>query len=214
MICLLSWESYRQLLGKCFVLIYETESFINATPAVDSGRITIGGCDAMIHVISASTGKLIRQIEVGSYIAGSGALDGDHIYLGNYGDQFLCASVKTGQILWTYQDRKFPIFSSPALTPTRVLFGSRDKSLHCLDRKTGSDHWNFQTRGKVDSSPVICHNKVVFGSDDGRLYIVNLNDGELIWSYEIGRALQASPAVVDGWVVIGSEDGALYAFGP
>lgn len=192
---------------------YETESFVNGTAAVDSGRITVGGCDAKIYVISALDGQLLHQIDVENYIAGSGALDGNQVFLGNYGEQFLCADVKAGTVLWTWQESRFPIVSSPALTPTSVLFGSGDKHLHCLDRKTGSSRWSFQTRGKVDSSPVICHNKVVFGSNDGRLYMIRLNDGELIWSYEIGRALLASPAIVNGWVVIGSEDGALYAFG-
>lgn len=191
---------------------YETDNYINGTASIDSGQITFGGCDGILHVLSAHDGKLLRQIEIESYIAGSAALDGDRAYLGHYGNDFLCANTNTGEIVWKYHDRNFPIFASPALTENRVVFGSRDKRLHCLDRQTGLPVWTFKTRGKVDSSPVICHNKVIFGSDDGRLYMVSLTDGELIWSYEIGDALKASPAIVEGYVVIGSEDGVLYAF--
>jgi len=95
-----------------------------------------------------------------------------------------------------------------------VVFGGRDKRLHCLNKDTGKVFWTFPTRGKVDSSPAICGDKVVVGSDDGRLYVVSLSAGKELWSYEIGQPITSSPAVVDGMVVVGCEDGNVYCFGP
>ena len=95
----------------------------------------------------------------------------------------------------------------------RVLFGGRDKKLHCVNRADGKPIWSFATRGKVDSSPVVCGDKVVFGSDDGRLYLVSLADGKELWSHEIGQAIESSPAVADGKIVIGCDDGTVYCFG-
>jgi len=85
--------------------------------------------------------------------------------------------------------------------------------LHCLDRASGTQVWEFATRAKVDSSPVVCGDQVVFGSDDGRLYILGVASGKQTWSYEIGKGITASPAVAAGIIVIGSEDGSVYAFG-
>ena len=79
-----------------------------------------------------------------------------------------------------------------------MVFGGRDKQLHCVNRADGKGLWSFSTRGKVDSSPVICGDKVVVGSDDGRLYMVSLADGKELWTYEIGQPVGSSPAVVDG----------------
>ena len=118
-----------------------------------------------------------------------------------------------GKKLWSFHDKDFPYFSSPAVTEDRVVFGGRDKQLHCLGRKDGKAVWSFPTRGKVDSSPVIVGNQVVVGSDDGRLYVVNMNNGKLLWDYEIGQPLTGSPAIADGKIIIGSEDGVVYAFG-
>ena len=94
-----------------------------------------------------------------------------------------------------------------------MVFGGRDKQLHCAARRDGTPLWTVRTRRKVDGSPVICGDRVVFGSGDGRLYIVSLDDGKELWSYEIGPSLFSSPGVADGVIVIGSTDGRLYAFG-
>ena len=121
--------------------------------------------------------------------------------------------LKAGKQVWSFRDREFPYFSTPAVTKDRVIFGGRDKLLHCVNRETGDSIWSFSTRGKVDSSPVVCGDKVIVGSDDGRLYIVSQKEGKEIWSYEIGQAIESSPAAANGKIVIGSDDGNVYCFG-
>ena len=193
--------------------IFETGNYINGSPAIGDGMTAFGGCDALIHVLGLAKGEKIKEIEAGAYIAASGALVDGKLYVGHYENAFLCVNLKEGKIDWTYKDRAFPYFSSPAVTKDFVVVGSRDKRLHCIRRATGEGVWTFATRGKVDSSPVVAGDKVVVGSDDGRLYIVSLADGKEVWSYEIGQPVQSSPAVVDGYIVVGSEDGSVYCFG-
>ncbi|MGZ8939382.1 MAG: outer membrane protein assembly factor BamB family protein, partial [Limisphaerales bacterium] len=192
---------------------YETGNYINGTPAVADGKTVFGGCDAILHVISLKDGQKIKEVEAGAYIAGSGAFEANKFYVGHYENEFLCADLEQGKITWKFKDRAFPYFSSPALTKDRVVFGGRDKKLHCVNKSTGEEIWSFTTRGKVDSSPVVVGDKVVVGSEDGNLYMVNLADGVQLWNYEIGEAITSSPAVVNGMVVVGSEDGNVYAFG-
>jgi outer membrane protein assembly factor BamB len=192
---------------------YETGNYINGTPAVADGKTVFGGCDALLHVISLKDGQKIKEVDAGAYIAGSGAYEASKFYVGHYENEFLCADLDAGKINWKFKDRAFPYFSSPALTKDRVVFGGRDKKLHCVKKDSGEEIWSFNTRGKVDSSPVVVGDKVVVGSEDGNLYIVGLNDGQQIWSYEIGQPITSSPAVVNGIVVVGSEDGNVYAFG-
>src|SRR5207245_8616992 len=132
---------------------------------------------------------------------------------GHYANEFLCIEIGEEKRVSTIKDRAFPYISSPAVTEDRVLFGGRDKRLHCVKRDTGESVWTFATQGKVDSSPVVVGDKVVVGSDDGRLYVVSLKDGNKLWSYEIGKPVGSSPAVLDGKIVIGSDDGSVYCFG-
>ena len=100
-------------------------------------------------------------------------------------------------VAWRYKERGFPYFSRQRVTDQRVIIGGRDKRVHCLDRATGKQLWEFQTGGKVDSSPIVCGDKIAFGCEDGRIYVVSMENGKELWSYEIGKPLTASPAVVN-----------------
>jgi len=195
---------------------YATENFINGTPAVLGGRVVFAGCDAKLHVLSAQDGTVLAEVELGSYVAASAALDGDRAYVGDYGGKLVAVDLRLQEILWEYSDEAdaAPFFSSPAVGDKRVVVGSRDGRLHCVRATDGSLAWTVATGGDIDSSPVICDGKVVFGSRDGRLRIVKLTDGAKIWSYDVGSPITSSPAVSGGTVVIGAEDGNVYAFSP
>lgn len=192
--------------------VFETGNYINGTPAVGGGLTAFGGCDAIVHVVDVVTGKKVKEIEAGAYIAASGALVDGHLYVGHYENEVLDVDLQSGVIGWKYRDRSFPYMSSPAVTTNRVIFGGRDKRLHCVDRATGKPIWVFATRGKVDSSPVVAGDDVIVGSDDGRIYRLGLADGLERWNYEVGQPVQSSAAVVAGHLLIGSEDGKLYCF--
>lgn len=195
--------------------IYETRSYIHSTPSVAGGQAWVGGCDAVLHGVSLTNGARLAEIPAGAFVAASVALADGRAYFGHYEGQFMSVDLARGKPVWTFQDRSFPYLSAAAVTSDRVLFGGRDKRLHCLYREDGRVAWQFATRGRVDSSPVVCGDKVVFGSDDGRLYVVSLANGRELWYYEIGQAFgSSSPAVAAGLVIIGNEDGSVYCFGP
>jgi outer membrane protein assembly factor BamB len=194
--------------------VYETANYVNGTPAVVGERIIFGGCDGVVHVVSAD-GRGLARVTVGEdcHIAGSVAVAGGSVYFGHYGNRFVRIDLDTGRTLWTYPDERYPFFSSPALGDDRVVFGCRDKRLHCAAVDDGRPLWQVETRRKVDGSPVICGDKVVFGSADGTLYLVRLSDGGIVWTYDIGQSIFSSPAVAGGTILIGANDGRLYAFG-
>lgn len=195
---------------------YQTANYVNGTPAVWSGRAVFGGCDAILHVVDLKDGTAMQQVELGQdcHVAGSVAIADGVAYFGHYGNAFVAVDLDTSEALWAHRHRTQPFFSAPAITEDRVVFGGRDKRVHCVDRKTGEEQWNFPTRRKVDASPVICGDKVVVGSGDGNVYVLSLESGELIWSFEVGRSVFSSPAVAEGRVVFGANDKRLYCLGP
>jgi eukaryotic-like serine/threonine-protein kinase len=192
----------------------ESNGYINGTPAVAGDKVIFGGCDEMVHVVSAIDGKSLQAVPAGAYVAGSPAVVGHRAYAGNFGGRLLCIDIDTGQVLWTYGKEENAFYSSPAVGPHHLVIGSQDRLVHCVDPDTGEGLWTFATQGNVDSSPVIVGDKVVVGSNDGRLYVLRLADGELLWSREIGPSIESSPAVAAGMIVVGANDGYVYAFGP
>jgi eukaryotic-like serine/threonine-protein kinase len=194
---------------------YETDYYINGAPATDGRHVVFGGCDEMLYIVSVADGTQKGAVWAGSYIAGSAALVDGRAYLGHYDSKLVCIDIAEQNIVWEYEDKETrgEYFSSPAIGKDRVIIGSRDYYLHCVERKTGRRIWKFQTRDEIDSSPVIAGDRVVACSTDGRVYILNLADGAEVWSYEVGSAILGSPAVTGGMIVVGAEDGRIYAFG-
>ena len=190
---------------------YETDGYVHATPAVDGGQLVFGGCDGSLHVVQAD-GKPVRKIPVGAYVAGSAAVDAGRAYVGHYGNRFVCVDLAAGKVVWEYEPGHSPVFSSPALAADRVVFGARDRKVHCLSRNEGKLLWGRATRGRVDSSPVIAGDRVVVGSDDGVLRVLALSDGRELWTHDLGAPIPGAAAVADGRVVVAGADGTVWCF--
>jgi outer membrane protein assembly factor BamB len=165
--------------------------------------------------IRIADGKEMVQITTGSYTGASPALAGDAAYFGTFDNVVLAFNLKTKKGLWQFENpaKQFPFYSSAAIVNGKVILGGRDKSVHCLDAKTGKELWNFVTRSRVESSPAIVDGRVYIGSNDGRFYVLDVASGAKVWEFNAGAPLSASPAVGEGRIVIGSQDGKLYCFG-
>ncbi|MCF6314141.1 MAG: PQQ-binding-like beta-propeller repeat protein [Verrucomicrobiales bacterium] len=195
---------------------YETDNYLVGTPSVVAGEqaaVIVGGCDGLLHVISAQSGKELRNFDVGAYIPNSAAVRDGIAYVSHFGGEVGAYDVTAGEEVWKVVDEKgVEFYASPAVTKDRVYVGGRDKALRCLDRVDGKELWRFSTRRAVDSSAVVCDSALYVGGMDGRLYAVDPKSGEELWSYELGAKFSASPAISRGVLVISGEDGVVYAF--
>lgn len=192
---------------------FEAQNYINGVPTIyDNKYVVFGGCDAMLYVVNLENGKSIRSIEVEAPIAASVAIADGVGYVGDMDRSVTAFNLENGEVVWNYQNKSFPYFSSPALSDVHVFIGGRDKGMHCIDRVSGKKVWRFSARGRIDSSPVITVDKVIFGAMDGKLYLVSLIEGKEIASYEIGEAISSTPAIVGYKIIVGCEDGNVYAF--
>lgn len=191
---------------------------VMGSPAIIENTTFVAGCDSVLHVIDITSGKEIKKIDLDGQVGATPALIGDFLYVGTMTNQVQAVNWKSAKVDWTYKavKRPQPFFASVAATKELVLGGSRDKSLHAIERKDGKIKWVFPTGGKVDSSPVIVGSRVYFGSADGKLYVVELATGKQVQALELGSGrggILASPAVSDHRLVIGTVDGVLYCLG-
>jgi outer membrane protein assembly factor BamB len=190
---------------------YETKDFINGTPAVIDGRlIAFGGCDQVIHILNLADGSLANKIDTDAQITNSVATIGTTVYSGNHANQLVAAEADAVKLTWIYQANEFPFFTSPAVDDRNVYIGSRDKSLHAIQRTDGTSAWTFKTGGRVESSPLAFDDGIVFGSSDGRLYAAHPSDGTELWRLDLGEDLTASPVYAQGRLIIAGGDGTLF----
>jgi outer membrane protein assembly factor BamB len=194
---------------------YEVGERVHATPAIADDCVLVAACDGNFHVVRLADGTLLRKVPLGSVSGSAAAVRGRRLFLGTYGEQVLAIDWQAGEVLWRFEDprRQFPFLSSAAIGGELVLVAGQDKRLRALAADTGQEHWQFATKGRVDSSPVVVGGRVFVGSADGNLYEVELATGKELWRFEAGGAISASPAVGEGCLVIGTEEGTLYCFG-
>jgi outer membrane protein assembly factor BamB len=142
-------------------------------------------------------------------------LAGDWAYFGTFDNQVLGMDLKGRKIGWRYEhpERKFPFYSSAAITDGRIILGGRDKMIHCLNAANGKAVWTFATGARVESSPAVAGGRVYFGSNDGKFYVLDAANGAKLWEFTAGAPLSASPSIAGGRIVIGSQDGRIYCFG-
>jgi outer membrane protein assembly factor BamB len=121
------------------------------------------------------------------------------------------------------------MWSSPAISGSRLYIGSSDGKMHCLNAATGDEIWNFNAGPfAVYSSPAIAYGMVFFGGPERQIFALPCDDpdssgtiepSEVIWNYTVGpsnpgpNAINcAGPAVKDGKVYIGTVDQYFYCF--
>jgi outer membrane protein assembly factor BamB len=205
---------------------YSIDNMIQCTPTVIDNRAFIAGCDGKLHIIAMNASPASAEhrpttslgtpvtVDIQDPTGATPAAHGAHVYFGTQGSRFLCVDWQQAKIEWSFEPkRKQPFQSSAAVSGGLVVVGGRDRLVHGLDAKTGSQRWSFPTRGRVDSSPVISGSRVFIGSSDGRLYGLDLLSGHKIWEYEAGGGFTSSPAVAGGRLVIANDDGDVYCFG-
>jgi outer membrane protein assembly factor BamB len=149
-----------------------------------------------------------------AYTGASPAIRDNAAFYGTFNNEVLSVSLTDHKVSWRYEhpERKFPFYSSAAVTDSRVIVGGRDKFVHGLSL-AGKGVWTFMTRARVESSPAVADGRVFVGSNDGRFYVLNAVNGAKLWEFNAGAPLSASPAIAKGKIVIGSQDGRLYCFG-
>lgn len=193
------------------IWIYKTDDYINGTPAVIDGRlVAFGGCDKVIHIINLADGKLVNEVVTDAQITNSVATIGTTIYCGNHANQLVAAEADGEKLAWIYQASDFPFFTAPAVDEENVYIGSRDKSLHAVNRATGQRAWTFKTGGRVESSPLAFDDAIVFGSSDGRLYAADPSNGAELWRLDLGEDLTAPPVYAQGRIIIAGGRGTLF----
>lgn len=121
--------------------------------------------------------------------------------------------------LWQFTT-KGPVFSSPCVTPDqqKLLCGSHDGHLYCLNCADGSLVWTFRTKGRVYSSPYVFDGSTVgrrgtlvgVASTDGTVYVLDGQDGHMLTSCTLPGELFSSPVVYESSVIVGCRNDSVY----
>ena len=205
-------------------------SKVYGTAMIADGIVYVGSENGIFRAMSLEDGKEIWQISTGDEVWFSSAAVNDSIIIGNHSGSFCCIS-KKGEILWkflagnctisnpliidkdnnevsSFTKRSFEKF--PRGENCKVIFGSGDGYVRCLDCDSGRLIWKTFTNWVGGSAPFYYDKKIFVGSYDGNVYAIDMS-GTIKWKFQTGNKIVSSPFASDDMVFAGSSDNNIYA---
>jgi outer membrane protein assembly factor BamB len=122
-----------------------------------------------------------------------------------------------GKEFWRF--RAGAIESSPLIVKNRIYFGSWDRNVYALNKKTGKQIWEFRTDNRIVAAPAYSGGTIFIGTNGGHLYALNAKTGRLQWraasNTRLGRReyFYATPTIAYGRVYAANTDGYVYSYG-
>ena len=121
-----------------------------------------------------------------------------------------------GKLRWSYRTAD-QVQSSPVFYDGKMVIGSDDGKLYCLEAGNGELVWKFATGGAVQATALILGDRVYFGSSDGFFYCLALPNPDngttkplQLWTYECGAPIVSSAHATGDSLFFGCQDGFLY----
>jgi outer membrane protein assembly factor BamB len=194
-----------------------TDGPVNGSPVVVGDVTFVAGCDSILHVLDARTGKEFGAVDLEGQAAATAAVSGDFAYVGTMANQVVSVDLKNKKKQWAFEPamRQQPFYASAVVTDSLVVAGCRNKMVYGLDRKTGKEVWSFETEGNIDGSPVVVGDRVYVGcmSRDGNFYVLDLKTGKQIQELNLDGPVIGSIAVGSESLVVSTDKGTVYCLG-
>lgn len=189
-----------------------TDGWTGCSPVVSAcGKVLFVGRDGTLRCADLNTGGELWRTRLSPHdTPGSPAISacGRALVSDGLRGSLCCLDLKDGRTLWRFETDGW-IRTSPAITDDgKVLFGSHDRHLYCLDLQ-GRELWRFKADGELDGAPAVAGERVVFGDSEHHLYAVELESGQQLWRRELPGEVYSGPAVFGGRVLAPSRDGSL-----
>lgn len=190
-----------------------------STPAISNGVIAAATLSGDLYTLDANNGNSILTIGFNnpitsqlSIIEYNGNYDNimlpketdskDAVILATNNGNIFCYDLETLQELWSNKDAKGMIETTPLYYNNKLIYGSWDSNVYCLDSRKGWLIWkqspnkNFYYSTAV-ASPVTNGKNVFVSSPDNNIYMLDINLGKITKSLKC-----------DAWESLGiSQDG-------
>jgi len=180
------------------------EGPLESSAAITGGIAYLGTGDGQVIALDLDSGRLLRKhtLQSGAAFRASPTVAGGRVYLGDEGGIFHAFSADLKKELWSLETDA-EIVSSATLVDGKILFGSYDGRLYCLDG-TGKVLWKFESDQPLHATPTLAGGAVLIAGCDGFLRAIEIASGKEISQADMGGYSAATPAVVSGTAFVGT----------
>ncbi len=162
-------------------------------------------------LIAASTGHLVWNLDVGSPVTSTPAVDGTGtVYVATNATPLQVID-PAGAAVCSLEPGLTSSHSSPLLSNDTLFVGSDFGPIYMVNASCALSIF-FQTGGALVASPNTSGNFVFVGSSNGTFFALDRGTLATKWTFGAGGPIRSSAAIAsDGSVRFGSDDGNLYA---
>jgi len=195
--------------------------YFMSSPLVNSKMTYVGSGDQNLYALDTETGRLLWTFKTGDKIRATPTLHNEKLYIPSFDGFVYVLDALRGNLLWRFEtegaslesenfgwDRR-SINSTPVITDSLMVFGSRDGSVYCVNILTRKQKWKFSygpTWAIV--TPAIVNNTVMVGWSDNSLFCaIDLLTGKEKWNFNCGSFIYSNPVVSNRNVYFGSGNG-------
>jgi len=129
---------------------------MTSTPVYADGHLYIGTFAKRVFDVSADTGEILGEAETTDWVWGTPALVDGTLYVADVGGHVYAYSTGGGLTQqWAVQPATKAIGSTPLVTESAIIVGSRDQHVYWLDPANGAVIYTLQTAGEVMADPIL-----------------------------------------------------------
>ena len=190
---------------------------IKSCPVIDNDNVYVGCNDNFLYCLGLSKGEIKWKFEADAEIEASPSIYKNNVYVSTSNGSIYAIDKIKGTKLWEYTtDGKIvgtPNIYKPAQDiPAKIVIGSYDNFIYCLDSQTGKVCWKIEAANYINGTISIYKDKAIIGSCDGFLYIINLESGELAHKIDCETYIPGWAASANNITYVGNYDGKVRAF--
>lgn len=175
----------------------KVSSNVVSSPVIDEGILCIGTLEGDLYTFDVETGELLQTIGIGEKIT-SQLTTIESVYfgqktkgivIGTSSGKVYCLDIFTLNEIWSNEDAKGMIESKPLFIQNRIVYGSWDGFLYCVDSRTGFLNWKWTENQNFYFSPAACSpvtdgKYVYIATPDKFVSKIDLMLGKTIWRKE------------------------------
>jgi hypothetical protein len=128
----------------------------------------------------------------------SGTVSSIELATGKEGWRFPCADLSG-------------LLTAPALSGGKLVFGSADGPVRCLDAHSGAKVWETPDL-KCEATPRIVQDLAIVATTDAQVVALRMQDGTIAWRRPLPGPVQGAPALAPANVIVPTTNGHLVSF--
>ena len=178
---------------------------IESSAAIVDGTVYVGSQSGELYAVDLATGALRWKYKAAEAIESRRPpTSGRRLVTSAISPAFCTRSTSPdGTLAWKFSAQS-EIKSSPVVAGDKVLAGSYDGNLYCLNARTGALLWKVHTNGYVHATPAVADGVAYIAGCDEIFRAIRIADGKELFNIPAGAYTGASPALASAAAYFGT----------